>query len=78
MPLPRHTKLNTGRRGQTFIALLIVLVIIGLMWWVLTKNRKPEAGQDSYLKDAGVDTSNYKTIIDSARKVAADASKPRE
>jgi len=68
----------SNRRAQSIIGLLIALVIVIFMFVVLLKNRKPDAAHDSLYKEAGVDTSNYKSVIDSARKIAADASKPRE
>jgi len=69
--------MNKRHRGQSVIGLLIALVIIIGMFLMIAKNYKP-AAQDSFTKDAGVNTSSYKTIIDSARRVAADAAKPKQ
>jgi len=57
--------------------MLIVLLIIGLILWISAKRTRNSA-HDTLMQDANIDTSSYKSIIDSARKVAADASKVKQ
>lgn len=63
-------------RGFTMVVILMVLVIIGILFWMNMRPKK--ASNDTWMKGAGVDTSSYKSMLDSARKVAADASKPEQ
>lgn len=67
-----HTIIN--RKGSSLISLLIALVIIGLIFWMFTKTKQRNEEQGTMMKDAGIDASSYKTMLDSARKVAEDAS----
>jgi len=71
-----HVMIN--RKGSSLISLLIALVIIGLIFWMFTKTNTRNQEQGTMMKEAGIDTSSYKTMLDSARKVAQDASKSRQ
>ncbi|HLF18436.1 MAG TPA: hypothetical protein VI749_06030 [Candidatus Omnitrophota bacterium] len=71
-------KQKLNRQGSLLISLLLVLAIIGFIYWAMTRTSRQNAPDGTMMKDAGIDTSSYKSIIDSAKKVAADASKPRE
>jgi len=68
----------THRKGSSLISLLIALVIVGLIFWIFTQTKQQNTAQGTMMKDAGIDTSSYKAILDSARKVANDASKPKQ
>ena len=70
-------KFKDNRQGSLLISMLIALLIIGLILWVSSKRTRDRA-HDSLMQDANIDTSSYKSIIDSARKVAADASKAKQ
>ena len=67
-----------SRQGFSILSLVIVLLFTGLMVWVLTKVTQSTSHNSSMMKHANIDTSSYKSIIDSARRVADDASKPRQ
>ena len=71
-------KSYSHRQGSSLISILIALVIIGLIFWLITKTNQKNAQYGTMMKDTGVDTSSYKTIIDSARKVAEEASNPKQ
>jgi len=45
---------------------------------MLAKTKQQNEVQETMMKDAGINTSSYTTILDSARKVAEDASKPKQ
>ncbi|HLF17739.1 MAG TPA: hypothetical protein VI749_02480, partial [Candidatus Omnitrophota bacterium] len=65
------TKTNAiNRQGSLLISLLLVLAIIGFIYWVMTRTARQNAPDGTMMKDAGIDTSSYKSIIDSAKKVA--------
>ena len=59
--------------------ILFALVIIGLVYYFATRNmaRTADPSNKSYLKDAGVDASSYKGILDSTKKVIKDADQSR-
>ena len=69
---------KSNKQGSLLISLLLALAIIGFVYWVMTRTSKQNAPDGTLMKDAGIDTSSYKSMIDSAKKVAEDASKPRE
>ena len=71
-------KIKNSHQGFSFISILFVLAIIGLIYWLGTKMNRQSPSNDSLMKDANIDTSSYKSMIDSARKVAQDASKPKQ
>ena len=68
-----------NRRGSALLSLLIVLVIIGLIYYFATKNSKKPADTStgSFIRDAGVDTSSYKGTLDSTKKIIKDAEATR-
>ena len=70
-------KLN--KKGMGLISILFALVIIGLIYYFATKNNKktPEPSTKSFIRDAGVDTSSYKSTLDSTRKIIKDAEATR-
>lgn len=68
-----------NRRGSALLSLLIVLVIIGLIYYFATTNSKKPANTStrSFISDAGVDTTSYKGTLDSTRKIIKDAEATR-
>jgi hypothetical protein len=68
-----------NKKGMAMVGLLIVLVIIGLMWYFMTRSTKkaePNSTQQ-FVTDAGVDTSSYKRVIDSTKEVLKKAEESR-
>ena len=66
--------------GMAMISLLLVLLIISFMGyfaWTTTK-KKPDDSTKSFTEGAGLDTSSYKGILDSTKKVLDNAVATRE
>jgi hypothetical protein len=63
-----------NRTSSALISLMISLVIIGLILWMMTMTHQRNEEPGTMMKDAGIDTTSYKTVLDSARKVTKDAS----
>lgn len=63
--------------GILFI--LLALAIIGFIFYFVSQasKEKPGAPTKSFIKDAGVDTSSYKGMLDSTQKILKDAEKSR-
>lgn len=59
--------------------LLIVALIIGLLLiWMLQKKRNDgPLTNTNIIKEAGIDTSSHKTILDSSKKIIKDAEATR-
>ena len=68
-----------NKRGMALLSILFALVIIGLIYYFATKNMKKNAdtSTQSYLKEAGVDASSYKSTLDSTKKIIKDAEESR-
>jgi len=69
-----------NKRAVSLIGILITFVIIAIIFSL--SMRKKEHGTNNtskgFLKESGVDTSSYKSTLDSAKKVVADAKASRE
>ena len=61
------------------LVMMLALVIIGVMFYFMTRasQSKPEAPTKSFVRDAGVDTSSYKGMLDSTKKVIQQAEDSR-
>ncbi len=71
-----NTILN--KRGMAFISILITLLIIGAMYYWLMKSNNTKGMKNSnksFIEGAGINTSNYKSILDSTKEVVKDAQK---
>ena len=71
--------ININRRGSALLSLLAALVIIGLIYYFAAKNNKKAADTStgSFIKGAGVDTTSYKSTLDSTKKIIKDAEATR-
>jgi hypothetical protein len=69
---------SKGNNGSSIVGILVAAALIGLIFWFVTQMNQQAPRENSLMKDSGVDTSNYKAMLDSARKVAEDASKPKQ
>ena len=69
-----------NKKASALIVVLLALVIIAIMFFL--SMRKKETGANNttkqFIKDAGVDTSSYKSTLDSTKKILADAQASRE
>ena len=61
-------------QGMALLSILFALIIIGLVYYLATKNSKKNAdpSHKGFLKEAGLDNSSYKSTLDSTKK-ALDA-----
>lgn len=69
-----------AQRGMSLLAIMVALAIVGLMcFFALRSIKKSEdaTANKDFIKDAGVDTSSYKGILDSTKKVIKDAEATR-
>jgi hypothetical protein len=68
------------RQGMGLVALMVALAVIGLMcFFALRSVKKTEdaTANQNLIKEAGVDTSSYKGILDSTQKTIKDAAATR-
>lgn len=68
------------RQGTGLLGILVALAIIGLMcFFALRSIKKSEdaTANKDFIRDTGVDTSSYKGILDSTKKVIKDAGATR-
>ena len=70
-------RIKLNNRGMGLLSILFALVIIGLMYYFTMKPKATGAAKDGYLKQSGIDASNYKSTVDSTKKVLNDAVKTR-
>ncbi len=68
-----------NRQGMALLAILLSLAIIGLMCFFALRSVKKntDTSNKDFIKGAGVDTSSYKGILESTRKVIKDAQATR-
>jgi len=68
------TKIS-NKRGFGVVGILLAMIIIGLMCYFAFRVQKNSADNSNkgFIQGAGVDTSSYKTILDSTKKVVKDA-----
>ena len=54
-----------------FISILFALLIIGALYYFLIKPKgpAPDESDRKFLKDSGVDTSDYKSVLNSTKQV---------
>ena len=68
-----------NRQGMAFLSIMLALLVIGLMCYFAFRSTKknPDTANKNFIEGAGVDTSSYKGILDSTRKVikAAEATR---
>ena len=64
-----------NRQGMALLSILLALVIIGLMCYMAFKYTKknPDTANKSFVEGAGVDTSTYKGILESTKKILNNA-----
>ena len=69
-----------NRQGMAMLSVLLALVIVGIMFYYAwnTAKKKPENANKSFVREAGIDTSNYKTILDSTKQVVNKAVATRQ
>lgn len=67
------------RQGMSLLAIMVALAIIGLMCFFVLRSVKRNGNNSNknYIEKAGVDTSSYKGMLDSTRKVIKDAGATR-
>ena len=68
------------QRGMGLLALMVALAIIGLMcFFALRSVKKSEdaTANQNFIKEAGIDTSSHKGILDSTKKTIKDAEATR-
>lgn len=67
------------RQGMSLLAIMVALVIIGLMCFFAFRSVKKNGNNSNkdYIEKAGVDTSSYKGMLDSTKKVIKDAEATR-
>lgn len=63
------------RRGMGLLGIMVALVLIGLMCLFALRSVKKNGNNSNkdYIEKAGVDTSGYKGILDSTKKIIKDA-----
>lgn len=68
-----------NRRGMGLVAIMVALVIVGLMCFFALRGIKKDTdtSDKEFIKKAGVDTSGYKGILDSTKKIIKDAGATR-
>ena len=74
-------RLNNENGFLTIIALLFVVLIIGILYYMNFNKMagpKPDSGTQSMIKSAGIDNSNYKTILDSTRAQVKNIEKQQQ
>lgn len=67
------------RRGMSLLGIMVALAIIGLMCLFALRSVKKNGNNPNkdYIEKAGVDTSGYKGILDSTKKIIKDAGATR-
>lgn len=68
------------QRGMSLLALLVALAIISLMCFFAfksVKKSKDVTANKDFIQGAGVDTSNYKGMLDSTKEIIKDAEATR-
>ena len=64
-----------NQRGMGFIGILIVVLIVGFMFYLMMKHNQSDSGlHQQVFKDTGIDTANYKTVLDSTKQIVNEAS----
>ena len=66
------------REGSSLVSILIAFLIVGILFWMLVKTQQRNKGQSEIMEGVKIDTSSYKSTLDSARRIAEDASKLRQ
>ena len=72
-------KNNTNPAGMGLISLLLAMVIIAVMTYFAFRSVQPkkDSSQENFLRNSGLDTSSYKGMIDSTKRVLKDAEAAR-
>lgn len=77
----KGTFMNRGldRQGMSLLAIMVALAIIGLMCFFAFRGTKKttDISNKSFIQGAGVDTSSYKGMLESTKKVIKDAAATR-
>lgn len=70
-------KILSQKKGFSILGMLIVAAIIGVLIWLCLQEREeiPVGTSESMLKEAGVDTRNYKTTLDSTKALIGEMEK---
>ena len=68
-----------NRQGMALVSILLVLLIIGAVYYlIIRKNKKTlDPTNKSFVEGAGIDTSSYVGILDSSKKVIKNAQSTR-
>ena len=67
------------RQGMGLLGIMVALAIIGLMCFFVLRSVKKSGNNSNkdYIEKAGVDTSSYKGMFDSTKKIIKDAEATR-
>ncbi len=73
------TNALVSRRGMAFLSIVMTLLIVGIIYYFMLRTNKQNTDHatQSIIKDAGIDTSSYRNILDSTKKVIKDAENSR-
>ena len=65
----------SNRQGMALVAILLALLIVGFMCYLAFRSGKKSVDNSSkkFIEESGVDTSSYKGILDSTKKILHDA-----
>jgi len=69
------------RKGFALLEILLVLLVIAILYVAMTmyyKKPMPDKESQKLLSSQGIDTTSYKTILDSTKKKLQDVSKQNE
>jgi uncharacterized membrane protein YqiK len=66
-----------NKQGSSLIVIIITVLIIGLIIFMATKNKKQNPNS-AFIKEAGIDTSTYKSTLESTKNVLKNAQTSRE
>lgn len=72
-------KLKNNKDAFAMVMLFVAAVIIVIIFFLMTRTKKQDASKTntSIIKEAGIDTSSYKNILDSTKEVIKGAEATR-
>lgn len=71
---------TSNQRASALLVVLLALVIIAILFFLSMRRNDSGTGSSTkgFLKDTGLDTSSYKTTLESTKKVLKDAEATRQ